>query len=135
MEIVAFAANVRIGTCQEAPGQWVAWCPSLDLYTQADSQGEVIKAIGEAIALWFEDCVVRGAIDAALQEVGYRPVQADAEFRHAGFDHVQVGGAKYERAIDYLHDSAGGPTGQALKYHWELCRAGSPDSYLPGRRA
>ena len=115
MAVIEFAANVRVGTCQEAPKQWVAWCPSLDLYTQAAGQGEVLKAIGEAMTLWFEDCVVRGTIDAALKEVGYRPVQADSEYRHAGFDHVQVGGARYERPIDYLHDSTGGLTEQALK--------------------
>ena len=135
MAVIEFAANVRVGTCQEAPGQWVAWCPSLDLYTQADSQAAVLNAIGEAMALWFEDCVVRGAIDAALREVGYRPAQTDSAYHHADFDHVQVGGASYERPIDYLHDSAGGRTEQALKYHWELCRAGVPDSTTPGRLA
>ena len=137
MAVIEFAANVRVGTCQEAPGQWVAWCPSLDLYTRAGSQRGVMGAIGEAMVLWFEDCVVRGTIDAALREVGYLPAQPDGEYHRTGFDHVEVGEARYERPIDYLEDNAnaGGRTEQALKFHWELCRAGTPDSSSPGRRA
>jgi predicted RNase H-like HicB family nuclease len=111
--------DMRIGTRQEAPGVWVAWCPSLDLHTQAGTQDGAGKAIREAAGLWFEDCVSRGTIDAALREVGYfpaHPSQMNGDVHRDGFDVIEVGGTKYEREIDYL---ALAPA----MFHWELCAA------------
>ena len=76
LQPVQFTASMHIGTRQEAPGAWVAWCPSLDLYTQAGSQDDAVLAIREATILWFQDCARRDTLDAALREGGVSPGMA-----------------------------------------------------------
>jgi len=53
--------------------QWVAGCPRLDVYSQGTTETAARAALKEAIDLWFESCIARGTLDAALREVGFRP--------------------------------------------------------------
>ncbi|MBI1354649.1 MAG: type II toxin-antitoxin system HicB family antitoxin [Acidobacteria bacterium] len=65
---VRLEARVR-----RAGALWVAACPPLDVVTQADTQPEALAALREAVEAWFESCVERGVLDAALREAGFAP--------------------------------------------------------------
>ena len=56
-------------------GHWIAWCPSIDLYTQARSKVQALEAIREAVELWFESCTERGVLEEALREAGFERVE------------------------------------------------------------
>lgn len=49
---------------------FIAWCPGLDVLSQAETQRGAMEALREAVELWFESCVERGSLADALQEVG-----------------------------------------------------------------
>ncbi len=51
--------------------RWVAVCPSLDLASQGESEKESRAALQEAIELWFESCLERETLEAALRDVGF----------------------------------------------------------------
>ena len=53
-------------------GQWVALCPALDLATQAETEDAAYDSLQEAIEAWFESCLDRGVLVAALMECGFR---------------------------------------------------------------
>jgi predicted RNase H-like HicB family nuclease len=55
---------------QEQRG-WVSGCPSLDLFSQGDSEVEAKAALEEAIDLWLESCFERNTLARALQELGW----------------------------------------------------------------
>lgn len=52
--------------------QWLAWCLPLDVLSQADSKKKAIAALKEAVQLWFESCIQRGVLDAALRELSFK---------------------------------------------------------------
>ena len=52
--------------------QWLAWCPDIDVMTQASSRKQALESLREAVELWFESCIERGVLDAALREVAER---------------------------------------------------------------
>lgn len=54
---------------------WIAWCPPLDVLTQAESKPAALAALKEAVELWFESCIERGVLEEALSEVGFKPVK------------------------------------------------------------
>lgn len=57
---------------------FIAWCPGLDVLSQAETQQTAMEALREAVELWFESCVERGSLAEALQEVGIiGPSQSD----------------------------------------------------------
>lgn len=57
---------------------WVAWCPAIDVATQARSEKRALDGLIEAVELWFESCISRGVLDQALQESGFRQVSGAA---------------------------------------------------------
>lgn len=52
-------------------GTWIAWCRSINVLSQAETKRGAVEAIREAVELWFESCVERGALAEALGEVGF----------------------------------------------------------------
>lgn len=53
---------------------WVGVCPSLDLASQGESEQLALKAITEAVEVWFESCLERGVLAQALEESGFQRV-------------------------------------------------------------
>ena len=51
--------------------QWIAWCLPLDILTQAETKKAAKSALREAVTLWFDSCIERGALDDALRECGF----------------------------------------------------------------
>ena len=56
--------------------EWLAWCPSIDVITQAGTKKKVLESLREAVQLWFESCIERNVLDAALKEAGFEEVPA-----------------------------------------------------------
>jgi predicted RNase H-like HicB family nuclease len=71
---------------------WLAYCPSLDLVTQAETEEGVRSALREAVDLWFESCIDRGVLDQALREAGFhKPNREEASQSSTGdFLEVQI---------------------------------------------
>ena len=59
--------------------EWLAWCPSIDVTTQARTKKKVLESLREAVQLWFESCIERNVLDAALREAGFEKVSDDEE--------------------------------------------------------
>jgi predicted RNase H-like HicB family nuclease len=72
--------TVEISVClictvkRDARDRWVTGCPALDLFSQGKTAEEAKRYLEEAISLWVEDCIDRGTLDQALQEVGFHKV-------------------------------------------------------------
>lgn len=54
--------------------EWLAWCPAIDVMSQARTKGKALESLREAVELWFESCLARGVLDKALQECGFSKV-------------------------------------------------------------
>ena len=54
--------------------QWLVWCPAIDVMTQASTKKRALESLREAVELWFESCIDRGVLDAALKELGFTEV-------------------------------------------------------------
>ncbi len=50
---------------------WVAYCQSLDLSSCGVTEEKALAAVSEAIDLWFDSCIRRGALEKALGELGW----------------------------------------------------------------
>lgn len=50
---------------------WVAYCRELDVSSCGATTAEALRNVQEAIELFFESCVERGTIEAALSELGW----------------------------------------------------------------
>jgi len=61
------------GVVRREGKRWIAGCPSLNVYSQGRTREDARRCIKEAVELWFESCLERGTLGAALQEVGFRP--------------------------------------------------------------
>jgi predicted RNase H-like HicB family nuclease len=72
-ESIQLLVNLRAAVRREGK-HWVAGCPALDVWTQGKTRQDAQQCLNEAVPLWFEDCLARGTLDRALQEVGFRPV-------------------------------------------------------------
>lgn len=59
--------------------EWLAWCPSIDVTTQAGTRKKVLESLREAVQLWFESCIERNVLDSALREAGFEEVSEDEE--------------------------------------------------------
>jgi predicted RNase H-like HicB family nuclease len=65
--------SVRLNCYLRRDGRkWVAVCPALDVASQGATEAEAQAALKEAIDLWFESCLERETLEAALREVGFR---------------------------------------------------------------
>ena len=58
---------------------WLAWCPSLDISSQAESQDQALQALQEAVQLWFESCLERGVLREALLETNFKLAHSGAK--------------------------------------------------------
>lgn len=63
---------------------WVAWCPSLDISSQAETQELALQSLQEAVELWFESCLERGVLREALKEAGFVPAGSTTSAGNAG---------------------------------------------------
>ena len=50
---------------------WVAFCPRLDVGSQAETKDGALAAVREAVELWFESCLERSVLREALIEAGF----------------------------------------------------------------
>jgi predicted RNase H-like HicB family nuclease len=71
-ESIEITVNLR-GVVRREGRRWVAGCPKLNVWSQGSSQPDAKLSLQEAVELWFEDCLARGTLDAALREVGFLP--------------------------------------------------------------
>lgn len=49
--------------------EWLAWCPAIDVITQARTKKQALESLREAVELWFESCIERNVLAKALHEV------------------------------------------------------------------
>ena len=84
--------------------EWLAWCPSIDVRTQARTKKKVFESLREAVELWFESCIERKVLDAALKEVGFEEVPADEELLE-GSNVIKIQRLAPEMPVPELHFS------------------------------
>ena len=72
--------SVRLDTWFRREGRdWLVWCPSIDVMTQARTKKKAFESLREAVQLWFESCIQRGVLDMALRETGFEKVSTGAD--------------------------------------------------------
>lgn len=72
--------SVRLDAWFRREGRdWLVWCPSIDVMTQARTKKKAYESLREAVQLWFESCIERGVLDIALRETGFEKVPAGVE--------------------------------------------------------
>ncbi len=72
---VCIQAQFRLFGEIKRRGKWyVAYCPPLDLSTQAKSFEEAKSNLIEASQLFLMSCLERGTLDRALKELGFVPL-------------------------------------------------------------
>ena len=82
--------NVRLHAWFRKDGrEWIVWCPAVDVMTQSRTRKRALESLREAVELWFESCIQRGVLAAALKEVGFNKVPSDEETPE-GVDVVDV---------------------------------------------
>jgi predicted RNase H-like HicB family nuclease len=68
--VVTCNAKLEIRLRQDGR-DWLAWCPPIDVMTQASTKNKALEAIKEAVEGWFESCIERGVLEEALREAGF----------------------------------------------------------------
>jgi predicted RNase H-like HicB family nuclease len=71
-ESIQLVVTLR-GILRREGKRWACGCPALDVWSQGSSVDDAKRSLHEAVELWFEDCLARGVLERALQEVGFRP--------------------------------------------------------------
>ena len=66
-----YRINLEAAVFQERD-HWIGECPAVQVVTQGATEAAAAEALREAVALWFESCIARGTLDAALTECGFR---------------------------------------------------------------
>lgn len=80
MEAPVVSYSVRLQAWFRRNGrEWLVWCPAIDVMTQARTKKRALESLREAVELWFESCIERGVLDAALREVGFTEVPPSEE--------------------------------------------------------
>lgn len=69
--VVTYNAKLEIRLSQDGR-DWLAWCPPIDVITQASTKKKALQAIKEAVEGWFESCIERGVLREALREAGFK---------------------------------------------------------------
>ncbi|MBA4391616.1 MAG: hypothetical protein C0399_11880 [Syntrophus sp. (in: bacteria)] len=54
--------------------KYIVSCPSIDVVTQAPTEEEAKKNIGEVIRIFFESCFERGTLDQVMKECGFKVI-------------------------------------------------------------
>jgi len=81
----------------EEDGLWVAGCPSLDVFSQGETEDRARTNLHEAVELWIDSCLERNTLSKALQELGWYRISSGVEpSKHA--DVVGIVGLKDETA-------------------------------------
>jgi len=73
--VVTLSIRLEAATRQEGK-VWLAWCPPLDVTTQADTKQRALASLKQAVELWFESCIARNVLEEALLEAGFRKMKA-----------------------------------------------------------
>lgn len=76
MEVVEYQVNLPIELGLDGH-DWLAACPPIDVVTQAHTKKEALRAIQEAVELWFESCIDHGVLVDALKECGFKRLEPD----------------------------------------------------------
>lgn len=87
-EVAAFLK----GYLTQQAGMWVSECPPLDLATCGRTKAEALVNTKDAIEAFFESCIARGTLRAALKNLGWN-LESDPDVI---------------RVLEDLLDSAGG---------------------------
>lgn len=95
---ITLQVRLEIGTRRQGD-VWVAWCPPLDVLSQAETKSKAIEALTEAVDLWFESCISRGVLDKALAEAGFRPAK-DGQALARGSNLLNVHEKKHKSTHD-----------------------------------
>jgi predicted RNase H-like HicB family nuclease len=74
--VTSLEANLHGFTFKEGD-TWISYCKELDISSSGATKKEAENGIREAIELFFDSCVARGALDRALTELGWVCRQAD----------------------------------------------------------
>lgn len=70
-------ASVRAATRKdEHTGVYVAFCPSLKLYSQGTTEERARQALNGAVLLYLSTCIQHRILDKALAELGFAEVSA-----------------------------------------------------------
>jgi len=70
-------ASVRAATRRDDDtGVYVAFCPTLQLYSQGTDEPRAKQALEGAILLFLSTCIKNGVLDEALQERGFSDAQS-----------------------------------------------------------
>jgi len=66
------ALSIKLEAATRKKGKiWLAWCPPLDVTTQADTKQRALASLKQAVELWFESCIARNVLEEALLEAGF----------------------------------------------------------------
>ena len=71
-ETITLDIQLRAFVRREKKNRWIATCPKIDVVTQGVSAEDAKRQLDDAVHGWFEDCLERGTLDAALIECGFR---------------------------------------------------------------
>ena len=74
---------------RKADGYWESACPTLDVYSQGDSEEEAKANLREAVELWMDSCLERNTLSDALRELGWHRVPSGAPMP-SDTDSIQV---------------------------------------------
>ena len=97
--VVAYSVRLEAWFRRDGP-EWLVWCPAIDVMTQARTKKRALESLREAVELWFESCIERGVLDAALKEVGFTKIPPDEET------------PEWVNFVDVIRQSASQPTTQ-----------------------
>lgn len=79
--VVRYNATLEVRLAQDGR-DWLAWCQPIDLMTQAKTKSKALESIKEAVEGWFESCMERGVLEAALLEAGFINATERSEVPH-----------------------------------------------------
>ena len=79
--VVTLSIRLEAATRQEGK-VWLAWCPPLDVTTQADTKQRALASLKQAVELWFESCIARNVLEEALLEAGFCKMKSGESSHH-----------------------------------------------------
>jgi hypothetical protein len=71
-EKIELSIQLRAFVRRDIKTRWIAVCPKLDIATQGTTPDDAKRQLDDAVKAWFEDCIERGTLDAAMRECGFR---------------------------------------------------------------
>lgn len=80
-ETISLDVELRAFVRRDTDERWMAVCPSIDVASQGTDASDAKRCLDEAVQLWFESCIERGALERALQESHFRPLHDAANGR------------------------------------------------------